>query len=177
MESTFLVKKAQQGNQNAFVQLMKMYENRLYNIAFRLVRNEHDTADVLQETILIAYQRMSSLKKPKYFYTWICRILINQCNALLNKNNRFAKADIGSDTIVMVADNGQIVAGNDIENLVGELSPLYKIPLVLYYHSGFSINEISEILDEPVGTIKSRLSRGRKIVKYELQQSEGGQIS
>ncbi|MBL1229920.1 sigma-70 family RNA polymerase sigma factor [Enterococcus sp. BWB1-3] len=164
----FLVKKAQKGSKEAFVQLIQGYERILYNTAYRFLRNEQDVADVLQETILTAYQKINQLKQPRYFNTWLCRILINQCKQLLNTE---AYADIEDYQIsVDTKETDKLV----LDELLNNLSSIYRIPLILYYYNGFSVKEISEILAEPLGTIKSRLARGRALLEKEYTHSEGG---
>ena len=168
-----LVKKAQKGDHTAFFSLMKNYEVRLYNLAKRFLHNEYDIADVLQETTISAYENLNQLKQPQYFYTWLCKILINKCKALLLKNS---KVSIGFtyENLTQNASSQKLdfELSLTLENLLDELKDTYKIPLVLYYYNGFSVKEISEILNEPVGTIKSKLSRGRNLIKKELKKQE-----
>lgn len=164
----FLVKQAKNGNQEAFIKLIQNYEEILFNMARKFLKNEQDIDDVLQETALIAYQKIDQIKKPKYFNTWICRILINQCKTIMKK-----------DDVYELLENYQLtVDSNEDEHLIlsellKELNQIYCIPLVLYYYNGFSIKEISEILEEPLGTIKSRLSRGKALLKKEYEQFGG----
>ncbi|MBO0441463.1 sigma-70 family RNA polymerase sigma factor [Candidatus Enterococcus ikei] len=164
----FLVKKAQKGNQEAFIQLIQGYEIVLYNMARRFLSNEQDIADVLQETVITAYQKIDQLKNPKYFNTWICRIMINHCKKLLNLEPSF---DIEDYPFLVDTQETEHLGTNDL--LLG-LKPIYRIPLVLYYYNGFSVKEISEILTEPTGTNKSRLARGRALLQKEYIGSEGG---
>lgn len=165
-----LVRKAQKGNQEAFVQLIQGYESTLYNMARRLLTNEQDVADVLQETIITGYRKLPQLKNPSYFNTWICRILINQCKALLAAESF---VDIDDYQISVNNHEAEHLA---IHDLLDNLAPIYRIPLVLYYYNGFSVKEISSMLSEPLGTIKSRLSRGRALLQKEYLHSEGGAL-
>ncbi|OEG17646.1 RNA polymerase subunit sigma [Enterococcus termitis] len=166
----FLVKKAQKGNQEAFIQLIQEYEKVLYNMGRRFLKNEQDIADVLQETVIIAYQKIDQLKNPKYFNTWLCRIMINQCKKIVSAEAYF---DIEDYQFPVNNQEVEHLAMNDL--LVG-LNPIYRIPLVLYYYNGFTVKEISEILNEPSGTIKSRLARGRRLLQKEYIEPEGGVV-
>lgn len=167
-----LIKKAQKGDNEAFVEIIKKDELRLYNTAFKILGNEHDTTDVLQETILSAYQNISKLKKPKFFYTWLYRILINQCNKYLKeKHSHEVLLDFYQ------SNNKELEPFHDIPYLIEGLSEKYKIPILLYYQNGFTIKEIAEILNEPEGTIKSKLSRGRSLIKREYENNQGGSYS
>ncbi|MBX8938920.1 RNA polymerase sigma factor [Enterococcus gilvus] len=160
-----LIKKAQRGDETAFVEVIKEDELRLYNTALRIMGDEQDAADVLQETIIAAYKNIGKLKKAKYFYTWLYRILINQCNKYLREKDTYEVLD--GDNYSSIAD---LEAFNSIEYLVKNLDEKYKIPILLFYQSGFSVKEIAVILGEPEGTVKSKLSRGRSMVKREYEK-------
>jgi RNA polymerase sigma factor (sigma-70 family) len=163
------IKQAQKGDREAFVKIIKNDEQKLYHTAFKILGNEYDTNDVLQETILAAYQNISKLKKAKYFHTWLYRILINQCNKYLKEKNSY-KSLLDSYQL----SNKEQGPFHSIQYYVDGLDGKYKIPLLLYYQDGFTIKEIAEILGEPEGTIKSKLSRGRAMIKreYEYNQEE-----
>lgn len=161
------MKQAQRGNQEAFIQLIQSYEKVLYNMAYRFVRNEQDVADILQETVLSAYQNIEKVKKPRYFNTWICKILINQCKKMIEVKGKEENKRLQS-----VKEN-VIFEHFSINQMVETLDLIYQESIVLYYYAGFSVKEISEILSEPVGTIKSRLFRGRELLKREYNYFEG----
>ena len=161
------IKKAQKGDEEAFIELIKNDELRLYNTAIKILGNEYDAADVLQETVFAAYQNIEKLRNPKYFYTWLYRILINQCNKLIHsKNETYPLIDATQ------IDIDKHEPFQSIEYLVEHLNETYKIPILLFYQNGFSIKEISEILNEPEGTIKSKLSRGRLLIKKEFESDK-----
>src|SRR6476620_6957534 len=88
-----LVKKAKKGDGEAFVSLVKQYEDVLYRTASRLLNNDEDIADAMQDAIISAYEKLHTLKNDEYFNTWICKILINKCNSLLNKNKNVSVID------------------------------------------------------------------------------------
>lgn len=156
-----LVKKAKKGDGEAFVSLVKQYENVLYRTASRLLNNDEDVADVMQETIISAYERLHTLKKDEYFNTWICRILINQCNSLLNKKKNLSIVDMQ----MLAKQSNDDFQKVELEDALNSLNYDYKLALVLYYIVGMKTYEISEFLNEPEGTIKSRLSRGKAILR------------
>ncbi|MHC5228965.1 RNA polymerase sigma factor [Enterococcus sp. LJL99] len=167
LDNVLLVKQAQRGNHEAFIQLIQSYEKVLYNMAYRFLHNEQDVADVLQETVLSAYQNIEKVKKPQYFNTWIGKILINQCKKMIE-----VKEKEESKILRSVKEN-IIFEQFSINQMVKTMDSIYQIPIVLYYYVGFSVKEISEILCEPVGTIKSRLFRGRELLKREYDYFEG----
>lgn len=131
--------------------------------AKRFLHNSYDVADVMQDTILISYRDIKKLKSPKYFNTWIYKILVNNCKKYLEKNNKVAYEE-HDQSVNYSADK------LELNELIGEIADTYKIPLILFYYNDLSLNEISEILDLPIGTVKSRLSRGRNLLEAAYKQ-------
>lgn len=143
MDEIKLVRKSKKGNNLAFSTLIKTYEKDLYKVAIAMTKNEEDALDCIQEAILQSYISIKDLRQEEYFKTWLIKILINKCNALLKKNKK-------------------------IMNLDMEITEDLKIIVILYYYEDMSIKDISESLNIPQGTIKSRLSRARKKLKETL---------
>lgn len=168
LSEKWLVKRAQKGDGEAFVKLIEQYENVLYGIAKRYLGIE-DAADVLQDTILIAFEEIGNLKQPQYFHTWITKILINQSYNLIKKNNKFSYNYSDNHQKLLVEDCEE---GLELENLISKLDPVYRVPILLYYYSGFSYKEISIILGEPLGTVKSRIFRGKAWLKKEYTKGD-----
>ncbi|MEG2339081.1 MAG: sigma-70 family RNA polymerase sigma factor [Clostridium sp.] len=173
MEKYRLVKLAKKGNGKAYVELVKEYEMTLYKIASRMLGNNEDVADALQETITIGYEKISTLNKAEYFNTWICKILINTCNRVLNQRKQVV--DIEEYTSLKSNENGYLKV--EMDEALNSISYDYKVCLVLFYIGGFSIKEISSYLDEPEGTIKSRLSRGKARLREKYFNCEDGVIN
>lgn len=168
LKQTIFVARAQKGDHEAFIKLIQNYEAVLYNLAIRLLKDEEDVADALQETILIAFQNIHQVKNPRYFNTWICKILINHCQKILRNRQFFLELEN-----IAVVDEKDSTRELFFEDILVNLKDSYSIPLRLHYYNGFSIKEISQILDLPVGTVKSRLSRGRKKIR-EQEKLIGG---
>ncbi|QTD43121.1 RNA polymerase sigma factor [Sporosarcina sp. Te-1] len=163
------VKKAKKGDGDAFILLVKQYEDVLFRAATRMLRDEQDVADVLQDTIMTAYEKIHTLKRNEYFNTWIYKILLNQCNRLLAKRNKVVSLD---EHTLQGQDDGNFRAIELADALDG-LAPDTKTVFTLYYIVGMNSREISEFLNEPEGTIKSRLSRGRNELRTTYFQNEG----
>ena len=169
MEINILVKKAKRGDGEAFISLIKQYEQVLYKVASRMLSNDEDVADALQETIMLGYEKIHALKNEGCFNTWICRILINKCNYILNKN----KNVIVVDEILPQKLNNNDFLKIELEDALNSLNKDYKLAMILYYVVGLSTKEISEFIKEPEGTIKSRLSRAKTILRENYFKSEG----
>ncbi|HHK2097506.1 RNA polymerase sigma factor [Enterococcus hirae] len=157
----FLVKKAKEGDKEAFVQLFKSYEAVLYNTARKFLNNSEDIADCLQETALTAYKNIQSVQKPEYFNTWLCKILINNCKKILKKSKK------ETFYVEYEEEKNTTIHSMELKHMLQKLDLKYRIPLVLYHYNGFSIKEISTILSEPVNTVKTHLARGKKLLKIE----------
>ncbi|MTH54090.1 sigma-70 family RNA polymerase sigma factor [Bacillus mangrovi] len=164
-----LVKKAKKGDGEAFVSLVKQYEDVLYRTASRLLNNEEDVADAMQDAIISAYEKLHTLKTDEYFNTWIYKILINKCNSLLKKKEKVLTID---DHLLPQRRNDDFQKV-ELEDALNSLGDKYKLVLTLYYIVGLNCKEISEFLKEPEGTVKSRLSRAKAILRCNYY-NEGG---
>lgn len=82
----YLVKRAQRGDKEAFVELMELYKQDLYKVAKSYLRCDEDAADAIQDTILSCYEHLKGLREIGYFKTWMIRILINKCKDILDKS-------------------------------------------------------------------------------------------
>jgi RNA polymerase sigma factor (sigma-70 family) len=169
MEIKILVRKAKRGDGEAFINLIKQYEKVLYKVASRILTNDEDVSDALQEAIMIGYEKIHTLKNEEYFNTWICRILINECNSILNKNK---KVILVNEVLPQKHNNNDFLK-IELEDALNSLNKDYKLAMILYYVAGFSTKEISEFTKEPEGTIKSRLSRAKSILRENYFKNEG----
>ena len=95
-----LIKKAKRGNKTAFMQCIESYEADLYRMAFVYMKNEHDALDVVQETILKAYEKINTLKETAYFKTWLIKIVINTSLSKLKKAERVIHIDEKQSSII-----------------------------------------------------------------------------
>jgi len=160
-----LIKKAQKGDKEAFIKVIDEYMTQMYKIARSRLRNEENIGDAIQETILAAFTNIKQLKETSYFKTWIIKILINKCNDIIKDNNVLYVEDYNllENTDLNYYENlGEKL---DFESILNKLNNEYRLVVVMYYVNRFTIKEISEILSEKEGTIKSRLSRARQQLK------------
>ncbi|OOM14589.1 sigma-70 family RNA polymerase sigma factor [Clostridium saccharobutylicum] len=165
-----LVKKAKRGDGEAFISIIKQYEQVLYKVASRMLSNDQDVADALQETIMLGYEKIHTLKNEACFNTWICRILINKCNYILNKNKNVI---LVGEILPQKLNNNDFIK-IELEDALNSLNKDYKLAMSLYYVVGLSTKEISKLVNEPEGTIKSRLSRAKTILRENYFKNQGG---
>lgn len=160
-----LIKKAQKGDEEAFIKVVDEYMIPIYKIARSRLKNEENIGDAIQETILAAFSNIKKLKEPRYFKTWIIKILINKCNDIIRDNKVLYVDDYN-----LLEDNSLTYSESsdeklDFEGVLNKLTYEYRLVVVMYYVNRFTIKEISETLNEKEGTIKSRLSRARQQLK------------
>lgn len=158
MNVNALVKRAKNGDPDAFVELMEQNKSAMYKTAVSILHNDADAADAIQDAVLSCWKNIGKLRQEKYFKTWLTRILINCCKDIIRKNGNtvylenYDGIDTGTDT--SLSDRG-------IKESFEGLSDNYRLILTLYYTQGMTIKEISELLDMKENTVKTRLSRGR----------------
>jgi len=167
------VQQAQSGDHHAFVELMKHMEVRLYRIASAIVKKKEDIVDAMQETIIKAYESLSRLREATFFETWIIRILINECNAILRKKQRVIPfAEIRPSAVTSKAYEAV-----DIHQLVDQLDEEKRQLIILHYFQDIPLKQVADIMNISEGTAKTRLHRTRKLLSHWLQDhEEGGHI-
>ena len=158
MNITQLVKKAQQRDADAFTQLMEGQMQNMYKAARSILRSEDDVADAVSETMLICWEKLGTLKKPRFFRTWMTRILINKCNDILREGSRTILTDEPPEVEFLE----QEFLNLEWKEALNVLDEKYRTVMILYYAEGFSLKEIALILDIPESTARTRLARGRK---------------
>lgn len=152
----YLIKKAQKGDKDAFVQLMEAYKQDLYKTAKSYLRCDEDAADAIQDTILSCYEHLAELRETKYFKTWLIRILINKCKDILKKKENLLEEFPDRE------DPQNPYQNVEFEELMDMVDEKYRIVLTLYYAEGFTAKEIAQILDVSENTVKTRLARGKQ---------------
>ncbi|HSQ87575.1 sigma-70 family RNA polymerase sigma factor [Romboutsia sp.] len=170
MEDIVTVKRAIEGDRQAFEQLIEIYSNRLYREAYTRCKYEEDAKEIFQETVYRAYRSIGTLKEPQYFKTWISRILINVSNDYLRKNGMIdLEHDENAYTREVVIDD-KVEVKIDLYNAIDELEDKYKDAIILRYIDDLKVEEISKILDRPINTIKTHLRKAIKDMKKLLKE-------
>lgn len=175
-----LVQRASKGDLQAFEALVKAYETKLYNVALRMVSDSEDAMDIVQEVFLKAYQALPNFRGDSKFSTWIYRICMN---ASLDHLRRRKKSQVysldapiefpDSEAQRQVEDTAESTEeivearflGEKLLEILSDLEPHYRAVLILCDVQGYSYQEIAEILDMSLGTVKSRIHRARSILR------------
>ena len=179
MDEARLIERATRGDAQAFNELMGAHERRMYAVAFRMCGTKEDAEDCLQEAMLRIYRSISTFKAQSSFGTWVYRITMNTClDELRRRKNRPSTSlddmlDAGwspSDTREgpeQRAVRSELRTG--LEAMILELPEDMRSAVVLRDIQGLSYEDIARALDANVGTIKSRISRGREKLREKIQ--------
>lgn len=162
------ISKAKDGNKEAFIELIEENITSIYRVARGILSAEEDIEDAIQNTILLAFKNIKTLKKEEYFKTWLIKILINESNKIYNFNKKFI--DFEKVQGNYVNDNYQNI---DLKRAIDSLNEELKLPIVLFYFEDLKVSEIANVLDIPEGTVKSRLSRAKSKIAHSLGEREG----
>lgn len=152
-----LVRKAQSGDLDAFEQLIQQQKQMLFKVAKSYLKQDDDVADVLQETILSAWQNLPNLREPAFWKTWITRILINKCYDLLAQRKKILPLETIAEPMAPPPEEDRA-----FYELLEELPEEDRQIFLLYYGENYKVWEIAEMLRMKENTVKSRLMRGRK---------------
>jgi len=181
-----LVKKSQSGDIEAFEQLVSAYDKRAYNIAYRVMGNEEDAKDMAQEAMLRVYRSIKDFKGQSSFSTWLYRIVTNVCLDELRrrKNDKHVSIDstiqtedgelhmeLSSDKETPETAYERLEQRELIKKAIRELNDEYRSVIVLRDIQGFSYEEISNMLECSLGTVKSRINRARAVLRDKLKSS------
>ncbi len=177
------IKRATQGDAQAFEQLMRAHEGRMFAVSLRMCGNREDALDCTQEAMLRIYRAMGNFKGQSSFATWVYRITMNTCLDELRRRKVRTSASLDAllDTGWSPSDEDDTPERHSIaseqrrtlEQAIAGLPEDMRAAIVLRDVQGFSYEEIATMLSANVGTIKSRISRGReKLREVLLKQPE-----
>lgn len=153
---------AREGNKEAFINLIEENITSMYRVAKGILVSETDVEDAIQNTILLSYKNIKSLKSDEFFKTWLIRILINECNKIYNFNKKCINFNEIKDNYTN--DKYENI---DLKKAIDRLSDELRLPIILFYFEDLKISEISELMNIPIGTVKSRLARAKvKIAEF-----------
>ncbi|MBO5373406.1 MAG: sigma-70 family RNA polymerase sigma factor [Lachnospiraceae bacterium] len=165
-----LAKKAIRGNMHAYGELIRLYQNELYRIAYMHTKNEDDALDIVSDTIAKGYEHVHKLREPAYFKTWLIRVLLNTVHDHFRRYHETSDwellENIPSDAPAPIGAEEKM----DLYNAIDSLPEKYKSIIVLKYYNELKISEISEILCMPEGTIKANLHHAKKVLRDYLKE-------
>lgn len=151
-------------DERQFTEEVKQYQRLLFHIAYAMLRDEQDCADAVQEALMLAWRSRERLREERAFKAWLTRILVNCCNTALRKRKRATFTELPDIPAQPQVDNLALH-----EALTGLPTDL-RLPIVLFYLEGFTVEEIGKALGAPTGTVKSRMVRARRLLSDMLSQ-------
>lgn len=189
-----LLRKAQHGQREAYGQLVLLYQDRLYNAVLRLVGDREEARELTQEAFTRGLMKLESFRGDASPYTWLFRIAVNLAISQLRKikrhrtfsldasgrngNGRHSTDDQASSLVDRLASQSAARPSDDLEDrergeqvlaALGRLDAEYRAVLVMRDIEGFDYQQMAEVLDLPLGTLKSRLFRARLALRDELR--------
>lgn len=166
MDEYTIAKKAISGDEAAQTQLLTIYQDAMYRVAYSYMRNEHDTQDALAEMWFQALKNIQKVKSPEYFKTWLVRIVINTCNQMKRKQKKLIPVDElpeQSETMKTIFD---------LNDAISQLSIEQQQLIHLKYFRDLKNSEIATIQQIPEGTVKSRLNTTLRKLRTILREEE-----
>ena len=178
-----LVERTQQGDQAAFGLLVVKYQHRLAKLVSRYIYDSAEVEDVCQEALIKAYRAIGNFRGESAFYTWLYRIAVNTAkNYLISQGRRPPKTDIDAEDAVLtevgsvMRETGTPEANaltrelaETVTRAVEKLPEDLKMAISLREIEGLSYDEIAEVMDCPIGTVRSRIFRARDAIDRELK--------
>jgi RNA polymerase sigma-70 factor, ECF subfamily len=184
---TALIERCKIGDQHAFALLIKMHQDKVYTLAYRILRSYEDADDATQEIFVKIWQALPNFRGQSKFSTWIYRIVHNHCLNKLRSNKsepRTVSVQFPDDDDIEEQDLLANLPGDthddpawQFDNLekqkavwgqVDNLPAKYRAIIALYYSDELSYEEIAEVMNQPVGTVKTHLFRAKALLKSRL---------
>lgn len=176
-----LVENFRHGEKKAFDQIVAIYEKGVYRLCYRFFNNEEDAMDATQEVFLKVFRSLGKFEGRSSLKTWIYRVASNTCISLSEKRKReknglikiisnwWLDKTVSTPEEDLLDQEKRNVTQKLVSEKVKTLPENYRMPVILKDIEGFSLDKIAEILQIPIGTVKSRINRGRRILQDSLQ--------
>ncbi|MFD2673403.1 RNA polymerase sigma factor SigW [Marinicrinis sediminis] len=184
---TRLAKLARDGDRHAFAEIVDLYKDKIYHLSYRMLGNAQEAEDVVQETFIRVYKNIKRYDPTHKFSTWIYRIGTNLCIDRLRKRKFTAYSLDADQSDGEGMDGYSVLAAKDplpedqltlsetqqqIREAISKMPEKYRSVIILRYLEDMSLQEISEVLDMPVTTIKTRVHRGREYLRKRLDHAK-----
>ncbi|PUB08423.1 RNA polymerase sigma factor SigW [Paenisporosarcina sp. OV554] len=176
------IKEVLKGDQNAFAEIVELFQDKLYRICYRMLGNQHEAEDIAQEAFVRAFINIHTFDTNRKFSTWLYRIGTNLCIDRIRKKKPDYYLDaevVGTEGLNMYS---QIASKEElpeqevlkmemqdrVQYEISRLPDKYRAVIVLKYMEDLPLQEISDILEMPLGTVKTRIHRGREALRKQL---------
>ncbi len=167
-----LVARTLVGEGEAFADLVSRYDRAVYHLCYRTMRDAEEARDLTQEAFFKAFRSLRTFKPEAKFSTWIFSIAYHACCDRLAKRKRFGAEELpdradpgaGPETLAIASDEAR-----RLHAAIGELPEKYRVVITLYHLQGKQYDEIAEVLDLPMGTVKTHLFRAKEMLRKKLR--------
>mgnify|MGYP001267714003 CR=1 FL=1 len=179
-----LVKKIQQGDLQAFEILANRYQNRIYNMALRMLGVPEDAKDATQEIFVRTYRSLDKFRGDAKFSTWLYRLATNRCLDIVRIKNREGNCNVSLESdgipVEKLADSApspeEVAARHDtrdrVRSAIKELPENYRMVLILYHYQGLSYREIANVLELSTNTVATHIARAKEKLRKKLLGGE-----
>ena len=180
MDEQHLVGRLQTGDESAFAEVVHNYKDKIVNYLYQITGDYQRAVDLSQETFIRVYFKADKYKPIAPLSSWVYAIASNLAKTDLKKRRRMASVSLDAlpPTVELSTPSGEASDSGLVRNLrqaLETLNPRYRIPVVLKDVEGYSQEEIAAIIKRPVGTVKARISRGRAILRKQLEKAAGAE--
>jgi len=178
-----LVKRCLSGEKEALEEFVNLFRKPIFNLAYRLCGDRDNAEDIAQESLIRALENLGKFKGESSLYTWLYRITTNTFYDYVRKRKELSYDQLGYDEegedrgLDLPDEEASVEKEFDRKNIqeivqreIAKIPSHYRTVLVLYDIEGFSYEEICQILQKPLGTVKSRLNRARQMLKQRLEK-------
>ena len=194
-DETQLVKRAQDGDRDAFQELVERYQRKVYSICYGMLKDEQDSKDVSQEVFIKVFRYLENFNRNSSFYTWLYRITVNKCIDYIRKRDRRSEVDyddtiqrdqeVEGDDNIMPSSLGikpdKVYGRKELREKMLEaletLSEKHRTILILREVEGLAYEEMADVLDISKGTVMSRLYHARQYFQEAIEEYVGEDLS
>lgn len=154
-------------NKQLFETYISQNIDSIYRFAYTYTANQQEAEDVVHESVLKALKSIHSLRNPEHMGTWFHRIVANTALTCIKRNKKLVCMD--PVDMADIQDGGDDFSNISFEQMIGVLEPKYKSIVVLRFFEGMPLEDIAQILDENLNTVKTRLYRALKTLRIEME--------
>lgn len=179
--SAHLLARCAQGDNQAFAQLVDSVQTYVYNLAYRLLRDEDEAHDLAQDALIRTWRMLPTFRGEARFTTWLYRVVVNlglnRLARLRRRQETPLEEPVPADRSGLGADPHEILAAAErrrrVWQAVDALPDKYRVAITLYYQQECTYQEIADILQMPINTVKTHLARARRLLAGQLAKIEG----
>ena len=185
VEDNELVKRVCMGETQLFRLLIERHQQHIFNLCYRMLRQFEEADDATQDTFLKAYRSLKQFRGDARLKTWLCQIARNEClNRLRHENMASLDQQLTTDHSFQIADSTpsplELIEQQETQSIIHEainkLPHQYRLVITLFHLNGLSYEEISQVMEIPMGTVKTHIFRARELLKSKLQAFVEGKI-